>query len=116
MQDRDYRRSGRTGRSEGILIFEVQLRRRVTQRWVNVMTNDIFSRDLDSTGVTEIGRNSLGLVGRGTFGIGVMAAVFHCCGTVPSIIVWLNSRASGAANIGLRDGGTMPECRLARWP
>ena len=37
VQDRDYRRSGRTGRSEGILIFEVQLRRRVTQRWVNVI-------------------------------------------------------------------------------
>jgi len=40
---------------------------------------------VDSTGVTEIGRNSLGLVGRGTFRIGVMAVVFHCCGTVPSI-------------------------------
>jgi len=42
VQDRDYRCSGRTGRSEGILIFEVQLRQRVTQRWVNVMTNDIL--------------------------------------------------------------------------
>jgi len=30
VQDRDYRRSGRTGRSEGILIFEVQLWRRVS--------------------------------------------------------------------------------------
>ena len=30
MQDRDYRRSGQTGRSEGILIFEVQLWRRVS--------------------------------------------------------------------------------------
>ena len=95
-------------------------------------------KDLDSTGVTEIGWNLLGFVGRGTFGIGVMAAVFHCCGTYGTFhytirydtrcyfnvrskadisqLDWLNSRASGAANIGAprrRNHAGMPSSPVA---
>jgi len=43
----------------------------------------------------------------GTFGIGVMIAYFHCCGTVNVLSDWLNSWAMGAAKAGHRGVNTM---------
>jgi hypothetical protein len=50
-----------------------------------------LSRDRERTGVIEIGLKSLGCDGFGTFGIGVITAVFHWRGTTPSASDWLNS-------------------------
>ena len=41
-----------------------------------------LSRVLQRIGVSEMGRKSLQDEGRGTFGMGVIEAVFHCEGTV----------------------------------
>ena len=54
----------------------------------------------DSTEVIEMGLKSHGCDGLLTFGTGVIVAIFHCLGTTPSVIDWLNSWAIGAANIG----------------
>ena len=37
----------------------------------------------DSTGTTEIGRRSLGVLGSESFGIGWITADFHCDGRIP---------------------------------
>jgi len=51
----------------------------------------------DSTEVIEMGLESHGCDGLLTFGTGVIMAIFHCLGTTPSVIDWLNSWAIGAA-------------------
>ena len=58
-----------------------------------------FSRQRERTGVMDIGLKSLGCVRLVTFDTGVITAVLHCCGTMPSDIDWLKSCVSGAAKI-----------------
>ena len=42
-------------------------------------------------------------------------AIFHCLGTTPSVIDWLNSCAIGAANIGAPSRKTKREFHPVRW-
>jgi len=46
-----------------------------------------FSNERDKIGVTDMGLNSAGLTGLVVFGMGVIAADFHCRWTMPSAIV-----------------------------
>ena len=52
-------------------------------------------------GVIEMGLSSLSQAGIETFGTGVIAAVFHCRGTMPAAIDSLNNSASGAGGVNL---------------
>jgi len=64
-----------------------------------------------------MGLKSLACFGFDTFGMGVMAAVLHWRGTTPSASDWLNSWASGAANIGapiLRNHAGIPSNPFSR--
>ena len=55
----------------------------------------VFSMILVRTGVMEMGRKSAGCFLGRVFGIGVMLARFHCCGTVEVAIERLNKYAMG---------------------
>ena len=54
----------------------------------------------ERTGVTEIGRKSLGCVGPDVFGTGQILACFHCNGTVDVLIDWLIRSARVLQNTG----------------